>query len=38
MLTHRNRPSRGDVEQFVMLVLRIAGKVIQLIEEIRRAR
>jgi hypothetical protein len=34
----RRRPSRGDVEQVVMLVLRIAEKVIQLIDEFRRAR
>jgi hypothetical protein len=34
----RRRPSRGDVEQVVMLVLRIVEKVIQLIEELRRAR
>ena len=38
MLGRRRRPSRDDVERVVMLLLRVAEGVIQLIDELRRAR
>jgi hypothetical protein len=34
----RRRPSRDDVEQIVMLLLRVAEGVIRLIDDFRRAR
>ena len=38
MPKHSRRPSRDDVERIVMLLLRVAEKVVQLIDELRRNR